>query len=308
MLSQPTPLTGAKILITGITGQIAFPLAQFLAEDNDVWGLARFGDAGSRQQVEAIGVTPVQCDLAAGDLSGVPDDFTHVLHLAAFQGPGNDFDVALRANAEATGFVLMHCRTAQAALVMSTHSVYKPHPDPRHAYRETDPMGDVNPQHSPTYSVAKIGQEAVARFCSRAFGLPVTIARMNAAYGPRGGLPALHADAIAAGDPVWTRWGPCMYSPIYQDDINTQAAALLAAATTPATIVNWAGDEAVSVQEWSAYAGELLGRTAEVVVRPVEGTLRGSVADVTRRLAITGPCAVGWREGLRRTIAARHPR
>ena len=95
MLSQPTPLTGAKILITGITGQIAFPLAQFLAEDNDVWGLARFGDAGSRQQVEAIGVTPVQCDLAAGDLSGVPDDFTHVLHLAAFQGPGNDFDVAL---------------------------------------------------------------------------------------------------------------------------------------------------------------------------------------------------------------------
>ena len=300
-------MIGQKILITGVTGQIGFPLASHLAQHNNVWGLARFGAPSSRARVEGIGVTPVECDLDEGDLSSVPTDFDYLLHLAAFQGPGNDFDYALRANAEATGFVLQHCREARAALVMSTHSVYKPNADPRHAYRETDPMGDVNPQHSPTYSVAKIGQEAVARFCSRAYGLAVTIARMNAAYGPNGGLPALNADSIAARSPVWTRWGPCLYSPIYQDDINAQAAALLAAAATPATIVNWAGDDAVSVQEWCTYAGELLHKPAEVIVRPVEGTLRGSVAEVSKRLAITGPCAVDWREGMRRTIEARHP-
>lgn len=306
MVTKPGVLSGERILITGVTGQIAFPLAAFLARDNDVWGLARFSDPDSRAQVEALGVTALRCDLAGGDLAGVPDDFTYLLHLAAFQGPGNNFDLALRENAEATGFVLMHCRNAKAALVMSTHSVYKPNPDPRYSYRETDPMGDVNPQHSPTYSVAKIGQEAVARFCARAYDLPVTIARMNAAYGPRGGLPALHADSIAAGSPVRTRWGPCLYSPIFQDDINAQAASLLVAASVPATIVNWAGDEAVSVQEWCAYASELLGVPAEVIVRPVEGTLRGSVADVSLRQSITGPCAVDWREGLRRTITARH--
>ena len=306
MVIDNAPLRGEKILVTGVTGQIAFPLAQFLAEHNEVWGLARFSDAASRGRVGAIGVTPVVCDLAEGDLAGVPDDFTYVLHLAAFQGPGNDFDQALRSNAEATGFVLQHCREARAALVMSTHSIYKPHDDPRYSYRETDPLGDPNPQHSPTYSVAKIGQEAVARFCSRAYGLPVTIARMNAAYGPTGGLPALHADAIAAGSQVWTRWGPCLYSPIYQDDINEQAAALLRAASTPASIVNWAGDQPVSVQEWSTFAGELLGKPADVVVRPVPGTLRGSVADVSKRLSITGECRVDWHEGMRRTVAARH--
>jgi nucleoside-diphosphate-sugar epimerase len=308
MVTQRGELIREKILITGVTGQIALPLARFLALHNDVWGLARFTEAGSRQLVEDLGVNTVQCDLAEGDLSAVPNDFSYVLHLAAFQGPGTNFDQALRANAEATGFVLQHCREAHAALVMSTHSVYKPNADPRYSYVETDPMGDVNPQHSPTYSVAKIGQEAVARFCSRSYNLPVTIARMNAAYGPNGGLPALHADAIAAGSPVWTRWGPCMYSPIFQDDINEQAAALLAAATTPANIVNWAGDEAVSVQEWCAFAGELLGRPAEVIVRPVEGTLRGSVADVSKRHAITGACRIDWREGMRRTVAGRHPR
>jgi nucleoside-diphosphate-sugar epimerase len=299
-------ISGSKILVTGISRQIALPLAQHLASNNDVWGLARFTDPSSRSRVEEAGITPVQCDLAAGDLSAVPDDFDYVFHLAAYQGPGNDFDVALRENAEATGFVLQHCRGARAALVMSTHSVYKPHSDPWFAYRETDPMGDVNPQHSPTYSVAKIGQEAVARFCARAFNLPVTIARMNAAYGPAGGLPALHADAIAAGRAVSTRWDPCLYAPIYQDDINAQASALIGAASTPANIVNWSGDEAVSVQQWCAYAGELLGKDAEVVVRPIDGTLRGSVADVSKRTAITGPCAIGWQEGIRRTVHARH--
>ncbi|MBO0731759.1 MAG: hypothetical protein J2P57_21045, partial [Acidimicrobiaceae bacterium] len=135
--------------------------------------------------------------------------------------------------------------------------------------------------------------------------LPVVIARMNASYGPQGGLPAYHLDAVAAGDPVTTRWDPCLYSPIYQDDINVQVAPLLDAASVPATIVNWAGDEAVSVQEWAAFAGELAGREATVVVQDAPGTLRGSVADVSRRRAFTGPCQVGWREGFRRTYEAR---
>jgi nucleoside-diphosphate-sugar epimerase len=296
-----------KILITGVAGQIAFPIARLLAADNEVWGLARFTDPTAKERVESVGVRPVVCDLGAGDLTEVPDDFTLVIHLAAFIGPGMDYDFAIRDNAEATGFLLHHCRSARAALVMSTHSVYKPHPDPYYVFHETAALGDVNPTLSPPYSVSKIGQEAVARFCSRAFDIPVTIARMNASYGPNGGLPAFHADMIAAGTPVTTRWDPCMYSPIYEDDINNQVSALLDAATTPATIVNWAGDEPVSAQEWSRYAGELMGVEADVRVVPVEGSLLGSVADNARRLTITGPCAVGWREGMRRTVAARHP-
>jgi nucleoside-diphosphate-sugar epimerase len=189
---------------------------------------------------------------------------------------------------------------------MSTHSVYKPWDDPWHVFVETDPLGDVNATHTRTYSVSKISQEAVARYCARAFDLPVIIARMNASYGPNGGLPAYHLDAVASGQPVTTRWDPCMYSPIFEDDINEQAAALLAAATVPATIVNWAGDEPVSVQEWAEYMGELAGRPAEVVVKEIPGTLRGSVADATKRMSFTGPCKVGWREGLQRTWAARH--
>ena len=82
---------------------------------------------------------------------------------------------------------------------------------------------------------------------------------------------------------------------------------MLGAASVPATIVNWGGDEAVSVQEWSAYFGELLGVEAKVVVEEIPGASIGSVGDHTKRSAITGPCRVGWREGFRRVAEHFHP-
>jgi len=300
-------MRGAKILITGPAGQIAFPLAAHLAHDNEVWGIARFGDPEDRARVEAVGVTTRAVDLASGDFADVPDDFDYVLHLATFQGAGEDHDHALRVNAEGTGLLLAHCRSARAALVMSTASVYRPHEDPHHVFEETDPLGDARSPHAPTYSISKIAEEAVARTCARLYDLPVVIARMNASYGPNGGLPAYHLDWILAGQPVVTRWDPCPYSPIHQDDINAQAAVLLGAASVPATIVNWGGDEPVSPQEWCAYFGALTGRTPEVVVTEMPGTHRGSILSAERRRAITGPCAVGWREGMRRLVTERYP-
>lgn len=300
-------LRGQKILVTGVTGQIAFPIARLLAADNEVVGLARYTRSEDLQRVQEAGITPVVSDVSTGDFSQVPSDVTYVIHLAASLAPGWDYNEAIRANAEGTGLLLQHCRNAKAALVMSTHSVYRPHEDPFYVFTEESSLGECNSLHTPTYSVSKISQEATARFAARAFELPVTIARMNASYGPNGGLPAMHIDALAAGKPVVTRWEPCTYSPIYEDDINVQVSALLEAATVPATIVNWGGDEVVSVQEWTAYAAELMGVPNVLEVAPVEGTLRGSVADPTRRAAITGPCTVDWREGIRRTIAARHP-
>lgn len=300
-------MQGAKVLITGPAGQIAFPLAEYLARDNEVWGIARFSDAESREKVDAAGITTRAVDLGAGDFGDLPTDFDHVLHLATFQGGGLDYDQALRVNAEGTGLLLQHCRAAKSALVMSTASVYRPVDDPLHAFLETDPLGDSNSPHAPTYSMSKIAEEAVARTCARLFNLPVVIARMNASYGPNGGLPAYHLDWVVAVEPVTVRWDPCPYSVIHQDDINAQAEALLGAASVPATVVNWGGDESVSPQEWCAYFGELTGRTPEVVVREMPGTQRGSILDPTKRRSITGPCAVSWREGMRRTFEARYP-
>jgi len=294
-----------KVLVTGANGQIGLPLAASLADrGHEVWGIARFTRPGSRERLEATGVTAMEADLAGGDLDGLPDDFTHVVHLAAEMG--DDYDEAMRVNAEGTGRLLHHCRRATAALVMSTHSVYKPNDDPDHVFVESDPLGDSFATHAPTYSISKIAGEGVARACARMFDLPVTIARMNASYGDNGGLPAYHVDAVLAGRPITVRWDPYRYSLMHQDDINAQVEALLDAATVPATIVNWAGDEPVSVQEYTAYAAEVAGVPAPTVVAVEEpNTLRGSIASNERRLPLTGPCTVDWRDGVRRLVEAR---
>jgi len=298
-------LRGEKILVTGPAGRIASGLCRSLIAENEVWGIARFGDPSTRERVEALGVKTLAMDYSEGRFEGLPDDFSVLLHIAA-DFSESDYERALRVNAEGTGLLLAHCRRARAALVMSTVTVYKPHPDPWHAFREDEPIGDqlIPPA---TYSISKIAEEAVARTCARAYDLPVTIARMGAAYGEQGGLPVWHLHAIAAGEPVRTRWDPIPYSPIHDDDIAGQVEALLGAASVPATVVNWTGDEPVSVQQWSAYFGELLGVEARVEVEAIPGASRGSVADPTLRRSITGPGRVGWREGCRRVAKHFYP-
>ena len=296
-------LNGEKVLITGPAGRIAYGIAKTLAADNEVWGIARFSDASVRAEVEALGVTTRAVDLGNPDFSELPSDFTYLLHVAA--DFGEDYERGLQVNAEGTGLLLSYCRNVKAALVMSTLSVYKPHPDPFHAFREDDPIGDQLLPNPQPYSIVKIAEEAVARYCAREFDLPITLARMGSAYGDRGGLPLWHLQAIAANQPVVARWDPLPYSPIHYDDINAQVAALLDAATVPATIVNWAGDTPVTVQEWSAHFAELLGVSVEVQVQEVPGASRGSVGDHTKRSAITGPCTVDWKVGFR-DMAARY--
>jgi nucleoside-diphosphate-sugar epimerase len=300
-------LSGRKILVTGPAGQIARPLCEFLAKDNEVWGIARFSQPGSREEVEAMGVRTLAIDLADPDFSDLPDDFDHVLHLAAAIVGVDDYDWALRVNAEATGLLLTHCRNARSALVMSTSSTYKPHEDPAHAFVETDPLGDPVVPGSPTYAISKIAEEAVARYCARAFDLPVTIARMNVAYSSFGGVPAYHLDALVNGDTINVRHPMLRYSPIHQDDINGQVEAMLEAASVPATIVNWGGDDALGPRDWLPLFEELTGRTAQVTHNPLPGSQIGNILDNAKRLAITGPCTVRFPDGMRRLYETRYP-
>lgn len=302
-------LSDEKILITGLTGQIGFPMAEYLAANNEVWGLARFSEAGSRERVQDAGITAVIGDLASADYTDhLPTDFTYLVHMAAYQGGGEDYDLALSINAEGTGLLMQHCQKAKAALIASTFSVYRPNPDPHYQYTESDPLGDCHALHSPPYSVSKIGQEAVARTMSRVLGLPTTIARINASYGPNGGLPAYQLDWIVNGDPVRLRApAPSPYNPIHQDDMNAQVEPLLAAAGTEATIVNWCGDEKVNAEDWCTHLGDLAGRAPEFVYNEFPGAPPGGAGDPTKRLSLTGPCAVDWRTGMTQMWEHRYP-
>src|ERR1700712_755715 len=97
-------MRGAKILITGPTGQVASPIAAALAADNEVWGIARFTNAAARQALEDAGVRCKTVNLAAGEFDGLPTDFDYVLNLAVAKS--GDWDKDLGANAESVGLLI----------------------------------------------------------------------------------------------------------------------------------------------------------------------------------------------------------
>ncbi|MCB2048782.1 MAG: NAD(P)-dependent oxidoreductase [Novosphingobium sp.] len=297
-----------KILVTGANSTIGEALARSLCGDNEVWGLARFGDPDKRKALEDAGIRTHSMDLGSGDFTGLPDNFTRVLHLAYFRGPRpEDIPEAMRVNVEGTGLLFGHCRKAKSILYMSSHVIYNFYEDPWHKAREDEPFGGAPPSFSATATISKVSGEGVSRYCARQFNVPVVIARLNSPYGNASGcLPTGNMDAVVAGGDVYARWDPEPYSPIHLDDMCDQVEAMLDAASVSANIVNWCGDEPVTVQHWTRLAGELAGREPSIIVREAPGSKRGSVADSTKRRSITGPCKVDFDDAFRRIFAERH--
>jgi nucleoside-diphosphate-sugar epimerase len=299
-------LSNQKILITGATGQVAAPIAHHLARNNEVWCLARFTAAGSREALEAHGIKTVRCDFGTGEFGDLPRDFTHVIHSGV--DVFGDLEGALRVNAEGTGLLMTHCRQAQTFLHVSSCVVYRDHPDPTHAYKETDALGGYA-LYAPTYGVSKLCAEAVVRMAARQLGLRSIIARLNVAYGTagHGGVPVQHFGTMLKGKaiPILRGGRPNYCSPIHEDDLACQAEAFLQKATVPATIVNWGGDEAVTDVEFCRYLAALAG--IEVRFEESDHAFNSYITDNTRRRELVGDCRVQWRDGMRRAIAARFP-
>lgn len=293
-------LTDQKIVVTGPTGQVALPVTLALAEHNEVIGLARFRDPAARAQLEAAGVACIEMNLTAGDFSPVPSDVDYVLNLAVVKS--NRWEIDLAANAEAAGLLMQHCAGAKAMLHCSSTGVYQP--AGLHQLAETDALGDNHRVMMETYSIAKIAAEVVVRTAARMFDLPTTIARLNVPYGDNGGWPAFHLAMIEADQPVPVHPDrPNRFNPIHEDDIIRMIPGLLAAASVPATIVNWGGVQAVDLEEWCAFLAEIVGKHASFV--ETDATIGGVTIDTSKMIELVGPTEIDWRDGLRRMVAAR---
>jgi len=303
-----------RILITGVTGLVGSALAVHLAADNEVWGVARFGESvnreaetyhavatpaptrafATREVLEAAGVITRRVDLGSGDFSELPDNFTYVLNFSWMRGDLAQLQAAIRANVEGAGLLLQHCRRAKAALVMSGMGIYSPNDDPWWPYSERDAIGRGATAYAATSPPCKLGVESVARFCARAFDLPVVIPRLNTLMGLPGTFPAMHIDAVMNGETMVAPCDPTPHSPIHIDDMKWMLEPLLDDASTTVCITNWCGDDVTTVQAWMRDAAAWSGREARLEIQPVPGSPPGAMADPTRRRELTGPCRTSF--------------
>jgi UDP-glucuronate 4-epimerase len=297
-------LKGSKVVVVGVTGQVATPLAKALAKDATVVGAARFSSPERKAELEAAGIECVTIDLEAGDVANIPADVDYVVNFAVAKS--NDWDRDLDANVGGVLSLMERVQGAKAYLQCSSTAVYKPMG--HHVFKEDDPLGDNHGvwEFLRTYSTAKIASEAAVRWAAKRFELPSTIARLSVPYGTNGGWPAIHLEMLLNGSQIPVHVdAPSTYHPIHEDDIARMVPALLGAASVPAVTFNWGGKDAVSVEEWCSYLGELTG--LDVAFAPTDQTIDSVMIDLTRLHETIGETQVPWRDGMRAMVEARHP-
>ena len=300
----PVELRGKTIVVTGATGQVAEPVALALAATNDVVAGARFRDVAARRRLESAGVRCVPIDLLSGDVAGLPADADYVVNFAVAKS--NEWENDLRANSGGLAYLMEHHRDAKAFLHCSTTGIYKPMG--HHVFAEGDPLGDNHGvwPFLRTYSICKIAAESTAMWAADRFGLPTTIARLSVPYGDRGGWPAIHLEMMLNGGDIPVHAdAPSTYHPIHEDDIIAMVPRLLGVSGTPATVVNWGGSQAASIEEWCGYLGQLTGLVPSFA--PTTETIDSVEIDLTRMHTLIGPTTVEWQDGLRRMVESRHP-
>ncbi len=299
-------LEGQRVLVTGATGQVARPLAEKLAERNEVWAAARFSDPEAKAELEAIGIRTAKFSMGESDLSGLPD-VDYVFHCGANVNPKTP-DIGITQNAEGTGFLMQRYRDAKAFLHMSSSSVYRVPEGSAEPISEDHELGGYA-TYSPHYAMSKLVSESVVRFQARALGLPTVITRLDVAYGTRGhgGVPMVLYELMKNGVSYTRAEGGDSYcSPIHEEDIAEQCQNLILKADVPAPVVNLGGDDVISVEEIIRYLEELTGLEMKIEVGP-HASWGMKVLDNTRRKAMGGPCRVPWKQGVRDALAARHP-
>ena len=300
VITENRVLHGQKILITGATGKIAFPIARALAKHNEIWGAARFRKPGDRDKLTGAGIHPLWLDMSNGDLSSVPNDFTYVFHAAVDAGAG-DWRSCVQTNAHNSGKLLHHCRKADGFVYCSTGSIYE--------YQGQRPLTEADGPGVPlraNYSFSKIAGEAVCQWVADQFRIPLTIIRICSTYGPEGGTPVERLQMMLQGKPIRLYpHKPNNYNPIYEDDYVELGMRAMEVAAVPPIVVNWAGSETVSVEDYCAYMGELVGVQPIFEYTPDAHTPLWP--DVTYMHEVLGRTKVHWRDGFRRMIEARHP-
>ena len=296
-------LEGQCILITGATGLLGAPLTTYLAQSNEVHALARFSDPRVRDELESAGAHLIPIDLRSVDRSHIPEGLDYVIHAGAVlpsKGAEHSRSDTFEINVQATGRLMRLTPDVKGFVYCSSGSVYAY--QGQRPMREDDPYGLHN--NIPTYAASKIAAESLVEFLSRDQGTPTTIIRIFTVYGPTGGTVTSRIDLVAEGKEIALfPGGPNQQTPMYVDDAVELAERAAMLATVPPLVVNFAGSETASVQEYTKMGADILG--VDVTYRESDTAYYPIWADVEKMHATLGHCRVGVAEGVRRIIEQR---
>ena len=259
------------IAFVGVGGKMGPTMARMARRAFDaagvkrrVFGVARFSDAKTREKLESWGIETVACDLLAEDAAAKLPDAAYVVSMSGFKfGASANPSYSWAMNCYVPAVV---CRRYPHSRIVafSSGNVYGLVPTetspgkPNAGSLETDPL---RPEGE--YAMTALGRERMYDHFSRALNIPMAILRLNYATELRYGVLVDLAQDVFAGRPVDVSMS--RVNVIWLGDANAMTLRAFSQTTSPARVINLAGDEVLSLRDVAVQFGELMNKPVQFV-------------------------------------------
>ena len=279
-------------LVLGAGGKMGPPLCTLLdnacgagGKRRRVWGVSRFSDPAVRDRMESAGVRTLQADLIDRAAYASLPDAGNVFFLA-----GMKFGASAREHLTWAMNTYVPALAAERwsgpgvrTVVFSTGNVYPFVPAETAGADEKTP-----PQPLGEYAMSCLGRERMFQYFSATRGSRTVIIRLNYANELRYGVLVDLAKQVLAGETIDLAMGHV--NVIWQGDANNYIARALSLASSPASILNVAGPETLSVRFLAERIAALAGKTARFAGVEQPSAL---LSDSSRCVELFGPPKVG---------------
>jgi nucleoside-diphosphate-sugar epimerase len=272
LLSEPTPgatetlsALDGDVLVLGAAGKIGPTLCRMARRALDAAGskrkviaVSRFSEDGSEEKLQQYGVETHAADLLAPRAFEFLPDAPLVLYLAGRKfGAEGDPGLTWAMNAFLPGLVARRYH-ASRIVAFSTGNVYPLTPTVQGGSVETDlpaPVGE--------YAMSCLGRERIFAHFAQQNVTPTALLRLNYATELRYGVPVDIAGKVWRGEEIDLAMGAV--NVVWQGDANAWALQALGAASTPATVLNLAGPETLSVRRMAQFFTKRFDKPALLV-------------------------------------------
>lgn len=307
LLSEPTeavletlrPMEG-DFIVLGAAGKMGPTLARMVRRGLDLLGKAnrliavsRFSTSSAYEAFSRHGIETIKADLLDPTQLDALPFAPNVVYMAGMKfGATGQQALTWAMNVYLPGMVCEKYRDSRI-VAFSSGNVYGLSPVSARGSRETDTPAPVG-----EYAMSILGRERILEYFSRAFGLPMSIIRLNYAVEMRYGVLHDLATRVLKGEPIDLAMGHA--NVIWQGDANAMSVAAFAGASSPPFVLNVAGPETFGVREVASEMGRLLGVEPRFVG---EETATAILSDARQAHRLYGSPRVGLERLIRWTAA-----